>query len=147
MKETIKRELFIQIMETIENLQQTFEKAGGSFYKANMLGDITLLEFLETCARNSIRFYWAKDPKLNKPVEDNYKEDKVFIMRYCGHTISSTRTCCKMMKRAIDSRTIFVSIHEEVPVLCNRAKTPSANWSAEINFCPWCGRKIKFVHV
>ena len=169
MDDRMRLKFFEQDIETTENLRQAFEKAGGSFYKANILGDVTLLEFLETCARNSIRFYWAKDPELNKSVEDNYKkevngdinldsiineleiqrtehhvnsnyrklyniildrlrvlqshllhertddyinlddqdqDEDEFIIRYCGHNISSMRTCCETMKNAIDNHAV-----------------------------------------
>lgn len=48
--------------------------------------------------------------------------------------------CCDMMQEGLDYNQIVVT---DGPMAI-RTMLPLANGSCSINYCPWCGRHIKF---
>ena len=61
-------EHFVNVMETVQNLMETVDKAGG-VYNTETIKSKSLIEFLDTCARNNIRFvYTGKDKKTEDSI-------------------------------------------------------------------------------
>ena len=60
---------FINVLDTFQNLIETIDEAGG-MYNLEIVKSTSLIEFLDTCSRNNIRFvYTGKDKKTRSKIK------------------------------------------------------------------------------